>query len=112
MVDFAADQATGSICCVEAVAFGKEMFEGAGRWWLRWRDWAIFDGELRRRRAAMFTNTGVFEPVTAFLDLHGGAEIGQVEPTAGNLYRDCVGSVETEKPHAGFAIASHVGARV
>lgn len=47
VVNFCADWAAGSIYGVEAIALRQEMFEGAGNWGLRRRDWAIFEEELR-----------------------------------------------------------------
>ncbi|OLB86884.1 MAG: hypothetical protein AUI12_08150 [Acidobacteria bacterium 13_2_20CM_2_57_6] len=51
-------------------------------------------------------------PAFPFYAYHARAKIWQVKPRSRNCNRRRIAGVQTEKPHAGLAIVSHIGSDV
>src|SRR5258708_37724554 len=112
MVNPAANDSSATVRRVQAVPFGQEILQGSAARGENLANGAIPTRQQSGRRAAMRPLTLVVNPSICFYATHSGSKIRQVKPRSCNGDRQRVTCVETEKPHAGFSAARHVGANV
>ena len=112
MVNLAANDSPAPVSRVQAVPFGQEILQGSAARGKNLANGAIPTRQQSGRRAAMRPLTLVLNPSICFYATHSGSKIRQVKPRARNGDRQRVACVQTEKPHAGFSVARHIGANV
>src|SRR5260370_3275611 len=112
MVNLAANDSPPPIGRIQAVAFGQEIFQCSAARGKNLANGAIPALQQSRRRPAMRPLALVMNPSIRFYATHSGSKIRQVKPRSRNGNCQRVTRIETEKPHAGFSAARHVGADV
>ncbi len=81
-MNFAAKDPALAIECIEAIAFGQEMFERARAGEKLRTNGTIAPQQRSGSCARMTSLAGIFDPAIAFLAAHPRAEVGQVKPIA------------------------------
>ena len=112
MVNLAANDSPAPVSRVQTVAFGQEIFQSSAARGENLTNGVIPHCQQSGRRPAMHPLTLVVNPSIPFCATHSGSKIRQVKPRARNGNRQRVTRIETEKPHAGFSTARHVGANI
>ena len=102
VLNLAAKETAAVIGGVEAVAFGKKVFEHAGPGMEGSADRTIRAVKLRGRGCRVGAGAAIFDLCIAAVADHVSTKIGKVKCCAGDCNGDGIRSVETEEPDTGL----------